>query len=482
MVRHSSVKSEHPSKERETAQREARRMRRVPFSGLQGTPDETTVDTLVRRYRVRRETARALIGHEIREPEDLLRIPDLGRLSTAHEFWQLMTHPGFSAYLARPEPVIRSESSADKTSGTHVGFRTSAGGRTRVFIADTDGDLISAETRSEGSIDLASVRFLDYRPFQLPHLSKHQVRDFLLRLHGSIAVKGGLLWKSPDTPIPNVREPIRVLSQLLRGLQGFTYREAVQARAFTNGSSSGGTVAPPDGGIDIQPPDGTMVPPEDEDQVNGCTSSPDFDFKDCCDKHDRCYQDEDHCTSCDRVECDWELYTCIVQKGVSSGKDYTALAAIYYFAVRTAGESFFEYCDEHDPVYVTVGGLIGAAIAVAGVVIGTYLGGPVGGVIGGAVGIVIGVLVSQGLGSVLCLACEKVVAAEEDCEEYVEETRTQCRTEYEKRQERCKKKKWWKKVLCRIIAWIQRAVCEVWTFLVKVACEVVLNIIKVVVC
>lgn len=467
-------------KDRWAAQREARRMRRVPFSVLQGTLDESRVDMLIRRYGMRRQTARALLGHEIHEQEDVLRIPNLGRTATAHELWQLMTHPGSSAYIRGPEPITRSEASADRSSGAYIGFRTTAGGRTRVFIADADGDLISGETASAQPIDFASLRLLEYRPFQLAHLDKYQIRDFLLRLHNPIAVRAGLLWQREEPSVPSVREPVRALSQILRVLQGFTYREATEARAFADGTLAGGGVRPSNGGVVGPPPGDTSVPPEYEDQVNGCTYSPDFDFKGCCDAHDVCYLEG--CTSCDRLKCDWELYECIVQSGWAKGKDYTALAGTYYFAVRSAGESFFEYCEEHDPVYVTAGGLVGAAVAVGGVLIGTALGGPVGGAIGGGIGITIGVLVSQGLGVVLCLLCEEAVAAEEACEEYVEETRRRCRTEYKKRKKRCKKKKWWKKIVCRIVAWIKRMVCEVWTVLVKVACEVVFNIIKVVAC
>ena len=69
--------------------------------------------------------------------------------------------------------------------------------------------------------------------------------------------------------------------------------------------------------------------------TNGCTMSPDFNFKDCCDKHDICYcvGGDDN----DRFNCDIELYKCIKKKG------HPVLASIYYSAVRALGSSHFNY-------------------------------------------------------------------------------------------------------------------------------------------
>lgn len=64
---------------------------------------------------------------------------------------------------------------------------------------------------------------------------------------------------------------------------------------------------------------------------NGCTFSPDFNFRSCCDEHDKDY----FIKRLTRKEADIKLYNCIRLK---HGK---TTAKIYYFFVRCFGGFFF---------------------------------------------------------------------------------------------------------------------------------------------
>lgn len=74
--------------------------------------------------------------------------------------------------------------------------------------------------------------------------------------------------------------------------------------------------------------------------ANGCTASPDFDFKHCCDAHDYCYCVGGECP-CEgglfdaRKACDQDLRDCI------RGEGHPFLAGVYYRAVRAFGQSHF---------------------------------------------------------------------------------------------------------------------------------------------
>lgn len=60
---------------------------------------------------------------------------------------------------------------------------------------------------------------------------------------------------------------------------------------------------------------------------DGCTASPDFDFRECCERHDKDYY------SCrfTRKQADIRLRECI------AGKGYKVLPWIYYYGVRIFG-------------------------------------------------------------------------------------------------------------------------------------------------
>lgn len=68
---------------------------------------------------------------------------------------------------------------------------------------------------------------------------------------------------------------------------------------------------------------------------DGCTASPDFNFKKCCDAHDIAYNKGG--TERDRLAADIALRICIRKHG------HRVLAGIYYRAVRLFGRNHFNY-------------------------------------------------------------------------------------------------------------------------------------------
>jgi hypothetical protein len=70
-----------------------------------------------------------------------------------------------------------------------------------------------------------------------------------------------------------------------------------------------------------------------ESHSDGCTAVPDFDFRSCCERHDRCYASGG--TASDRRRCDVELRECIQAAG------HPLLAQLYYAGVRAFGGSGF---------------------------------------------------------------------------------------------------------------------------------------------
>lgn len=68
-------------------------------------------------------------------------------------------------------------------------------------------------------------------------------------------------------------------------------------------------------------------------KTDGCTLSPDFDFKTCCDWHDIRYRENPERIS--RADADAKLRRCIRRKG------YLVLPWLYWGAVRLFGGAFW---------------------------------------------------------------------------------------------------------------------------------------------
>lgn len=65
--------------------------------------------------------------------------------------------------------------------------------------------------------------------------------------------------------------------------------------------------------------------------VDGCTASPNGNWRDCCDEHDYHYSEHDVA----RVEADATLAVCITKKG------HPGFGALYFLAVRFMGLGFW---------------------------------------------------------------------------------------------------------------------------------------------
>lgn len=71
----------------------------------------------------------------------------------------------------------------------------------------------------------------------------------------------------------------------------------------------------------------------EDDNVNGCTWSPDGWWVECCNNHDRCYNRGG--TESDRSACDDSFYNCMQATAGS------VIASIYFAAVRRFGSAYF---------------------------------------------------------------------------------------------------------------------------------------------
>lgn len=87
-----------------------------------------------------------------------------------------------------------------------------------------------------------------------------------------------------------------------------------------------------------------------EYRTNGCTGVPDFDWKDCCDQHDRDYQDGGGWFA--KFRADWRLAKCIGCKRRAVGSllrraayavGHVLLGGVYFVGVRVFGSVFFHW-------------------------------------------------------------------------------------------------------------------------------------------
>jgi len=449
------------------ADRRARTLRRVPFSMLAGRIDAARIEELERRYSMRPELAKALIGVELGEPEDILRNPQVMQVARPYELWQVLRDPRGSPRQEEVERAIESNTLVDKESGVFLGLRVAQSGRRRAFISDINGDILSAEVGDADTVDLASLRFGGLRLHEIANLEESRLWNLLLRIHSPVAVRAGLLWERKETFPAELRPGVDTLSQVLRVLQGLTHKAAKVASGDLSG---GGSSITPGIGTGVTIP-GTL--PGDV-TVDGCTGSPDFDVKDCCDAHDRCYAAG--CTSCDRLDCDLAFFDCVISKG---GIAHAPLAAIYYFFVRLLGSSHFNYCDGREPRDFSFQALLIAAIAVVGGVLGAYGGGVPGAIAGAVIGFFVGIVVSALIGAVLCEICDQAVEIDQAIKQWAEETRRLCRDSWK----RCKRRRhWWQRVLCWFGAALLIIICYVLTVAVEIVIRVIAKVVQFVTC
>ena len=76
-------------------------------------------------------------------------------------------------------------------------------------------------------------------------------------------------------------------------------------------------------------------------EANGCSSAPDFCFRDCCDEHDVSYRTGRTLdgTPVSRFAADARLLECMTRKARKDAKAAEILGPIYFAAVRVFGES-----------------------------------------------------------------------------------------------------------------------------------------------
>ncbi len=169
----------------------------------------------------------------------------------------------------------------------------------------TNGVRMDSDLVGQTLEDMERVRLLGLSLDKLDALTDDEADLLIDVLNGASASAAAYLW---DTTIPGMTgDPIllKILSRLSQHIM------LIVEKAL------------------ILEPYATWV-------ANGCTQSPDFNFKHCCDKHDACY-----CmggNEAARLKCDKALRDCIKKAG------HRILAQIYYKAVRAAGKKHFNYC------------------------------------------------------------------------------------------------------------------------------------------
>jgi hypothetical protein len=284
--------------------------------------DPNTVDqeSMVREHLLRPEVSEIIIAHRpYRSPADLLRVRSLTRRATIDELTTIMASAAAVLPQTEPSPVVQRRETVEN-GDILAGETVDVFGRRRVYLADQHrNELVSAEFGEDSNLDLATVRFGGVNVWDLPALTRQHREALADLIQGEAARTAARFWQTIQEKVTShhVESQVRrvyPLSQLLSALQDFT-----QSVDFLEASHDAPCTA-----------------------SNGCTMVPDFDFKECCDAHDRCYcrgGDED-----DRLNCDIQLYECIKSKG------HDRLAAIYYWGVRHLGESHFNYTSRHEPV------------------------------------------------------------------------------------------------------------------------------------
>lgn len=305
----------------------AGRMQRVPFAALRGHLDRDRVDSLVRRYRLRPALGQMLLRSRIDEPEDVLRVSQLGRVATAEEMLRLASDPLPPPDVLGSERIVRLELIDNGASGIVSGCLAFESGQRRVFIADATGDLISAELATASVIDQASIRVGGYRHFQLAHLAVCQLRDLLLRLHNPVAISASLTRAANNGKGTTGHAELAQLAHVLRVIQSLTVREARLARQLTTVVREVDGFGAPSAALEVEQctrTDGLAVPANVPWQM---------DVDRCCAAYR--VRDSKARSTWVRRSCRRALYGSIVRCGAEQGRDYTALATLLYLVVCT---------------------------------------------------------------------------------------------------------------------------------------------------
>jgi hypothetical protein len=305
-----------------------RRVQRVPFAALRGILDRDRVDALVRRHRLRRAVGQMLLRSRIDRPEDVLRVPQLGRVATAEEMWRLVSDPQPPADVLGTERILHVELIDNGAFGIVSGRVALATGRRRVFIADASGDLISAELGTDAAIDQATIRVGGYRHFQLAHLAGSQLRNLLVRLHDPVAISASIRVAN-NGQATVIHCALAQLAHALRVIQSLTEHEARMASQLTTAAARVDEIgAPPSA------PEAERCPPG-----HGVAALADhvpwqMDVDRCCAAYRVC--DSGARTARAREACRRGLYESTVRCGADRGRDYTAFATLLYVVVCMA--------------------------------------------------------------------------------------------------------------------------------------------------
>ena len=162
-------------------------------------PNHTSADDLVARFGLDRALAELVVRHRpYRGIEDLLRLPELARQISPADLFVLVGESARTLPQPARLPVVERLSETDQGSGVMYGISVDAAGDRRAFLVDgTGNEIASADLMATGTppIDLSSIRFAGYAPYELLRLhplDRARVRDYLSSQ--AVAMAAGL-WR-----------------------------------------------------------------------------------------------------------------------------------------------------------------------------------------------------------------------------------------------------------------------------------------------
>ncbi|EIF51040.1 hypothetical protein [Sulfurovum sp. AR] len=244
---------------------------------------------------------------------DFARNIEINKMACRKDYYKLMASA--IHILPKEKPIVFIDKKEIKNKkGLVYGTGISTEKQIVVYIKDAKGnEVISSliEKDDPNNIDIVSIRIYGMHYWEWSLLSPSSRNLLAENLRGEECKEVSLLWKElekdgPKSSKKHNNKAVSLLSQILFHLVYFIRSETVRS--------------------------------ETDCKTDGCTSSPDFNFEECCNQHDICY-----CiggTEADKIRCDRQLAHCIRDNGM------IILADLYRAAVENFADTHFNYHKE----------------------------------------------------------------------------------------------------------------------------------------
>lgn len=261
-----------------------------------------SVDKLVNYLGVNENIAKEIVSNKPYDNlEDILKISEIEKNISLNELLALSQLDHDETHLTG----MVDESSTLEKWNLKINYGTMKNKTsTRVFISYQKNEIISAEINGKNDIKYSTLKLFSYTPRELLTIDQNMIKKLTQLMHSEDVKEAGDIWSGDISKIDQtLQNPIKILSQHV-----FLLLQHTSQKVYKKSE-------------DCTP--------------NGCTSSPDFNFIECCNAHDLCYchggSEED------RYICDRIFFDCVRNKAG------TIIAWIYYTVVRIAGASHFNF-------------------------------------------------------------------------------------------------------------------------------------------